>query len=226
MSTRPTRHSYSSISTWEECAARYAYSYIYKLPEPDPGPAAMRGTRLHKDAEDYLNNKTDEVAAPYELRKIAKNLWDMKNQGALAEAVFLVDRDWKPVEDQSQAFVKGIIDAHYFEGPVLHVRDFKSGREYPTHRSQLELYSVLGLLKYPHAERAESAAIYIDGGYQGQDGSIIPAMLPSLIDKWTTKIVAIEADNDFIANPGSACKWCPFKKSMGGPCGESAKAGM
>lgn len=221
--SRPTRHSYSSISTYEECAARYAYSYIHKLPEP--GSAAMeRGTRLHSLAEDYLNEPGAPV--PYDLRRIARELDAAKMAGAKAEAVFLVDKDWNPCADQSKAKMKGIVDYHWIQDNVLHIRDLKSGREYPTHRSQLELYSVLGLLQYPHIERAESAAVYIDGGYQGQDGSIIRGMLPHIVDKWQAKIIRIEADNDFVANPGSACRWCSFKASNGGPCGESAKAGL
>lgn len=222
--SRPTRHSYSSISTYEECPARYAYSYIHKLPEP--GSAAMeRGTRLHSMAEDYL--KTPGMPVPYDLRRIARELDAAKSAGALAEVVFLTDSSWAPVKDQKLAKMKGIVDYHWIDKDnVLHIRDLKSGREYPTHRGQLELYSVLGLLQYPHIERAESAAVYIDGGYTGQDGSIIRGMLPHVIDKWQAKIIRIEADNDFIANPGSACRWCSFAASRGGPCGESAKAGL
>lgn len=220
---RPTRHSYSSISTYEECPARYAYSYIYKLPEP--GSAAMeRGTRLHSLAEDYMKDSV--MPVPYDLRRIGQIIDGFKQAKALPEVTFLVDANWEPTEVLGEAKMKAIIDVHYLEDDLLHVYDYKSGREYPTHRSQLELYSVLGLLKYPSAERAESAAVYIDGGYKGQDGSIIRGMLPRLIDKWQGKIVRIEADNDFIANPGSACKRCSFAKSRGGPCGESAKAGM
>ena len=219
---RPKRHSYSSISTWEECPAKYAYSYIYNLPWPSSA-AMERGTRLHSLAEDYLN--TPEMPIPYDLRKIGPILDRQKQAGGKAEVIWLVNEKWEPVEDQKDAKVKAIVDCHYVAGEVLHVDDYKSGREYPSHRSQLELYSILGLLKYPLAGRAESAAIYIDGGYSGQDASIIRAMLPHLIDKWSTKIERLESDDDFIANPGSGCRWCPYRKSIGGPCGESAKAG-
>lgn len=219
---RPSRHSYSSISTWEECAAKYAYSYIHNLPWP--GSAAMeRGTRLHSQAEDYLNDPA--MPIPFDLKKVGRDLDKARSAGAKAEAIWLVNENWEPVEDQSEAKMKAIVDYHYLEGDVLHVRDLKSGREYPSHRSQLELYSLLGLLQYPSAGRAESAAVYIDGGYSGQDASIIRPMLPYLIDKWSKKVIAIESDNDFVASPGSACRWCPYRASAGGPCGESAKAG-
>lgn len=220
---RPTRWSYSALSTWKECAAKYAYSYIYNLPWP--GSAAMeRGTRLHSLCENYLNDPA--MPVPYDVRKIGRDLDHMRNAGAKAEQVWLVNKNWEPVEDQNEAWVKAIVDVHWTSGEVLHIRDFKSGREYPSHRDQLGLYSILGLLRYPHLARAESGATYIDGGYTGMEGSIIREMVPKLIEKWDADARRMESDVDFIANPGAACRWCPYAKSAGGPCGESAKAGL
>lgn len=219
---RPKRWSYSALSTYEECPAKYAYSYIKNLPWPS-SPAMERGTRLHQMAEDYMR-ETGPV--PYDLKKIGKTLDELRQQSAIPEQVWLVDRDWRPVEDPRSAWVKAIVDVHHIDGSVLHLADYKSGREYPSHRSQLELYSILGLLKYDMAQRAESRAIYIDGGFSGSEGSIIREMLPKLIEKWTIKAERMENDNDFIAAPGSSCRWCPYRSSVGGPCGESAKAGV
>lgn len=221
--SRPTRHSYSSISTYEECPAKYSYSYIQNIPWPS-SPAMERGTLLHQMAEDYMNNKVD--AIPFELRKISRELKQYREHGGRAEAVWLVDENWRPVENQSLAKIKAIVDVHRIDGDILHLSDYKSGREYPSHRSQLELYSLVGLSKYSECKRAESSAVYIDGGFSGSDGSIIRAMTPKLQDKWSTKIYRIENDSSFIANPGSGCRWCPYRKSVGGPCGDSAKAGV
>lgn len=220
---RPKRWSYSALSTYNECPAKYAYSYIHNLPWPSSAQME-RGTRLHSQAEDYLNDPI--MPVPYDLRKIGKDLDYMRRNGAKAETVWLVDKNWEPVENQDDAWCKAIVDAHWIEGTVLHLRDHKSGREYPSHRDQLGLYSILGLLKYPQCERAESGATYIDGGYTGMEGSIIRPMLPKLIEKWDVQARRMESDEDFIANPGSACRWCPYSKSQGGLCGESAKAGM
>jgi len=220
---RPKRWSYSALSTYNECPAKYAYSYIHNLPWPSSA-AMERGTRLHSQAEDYMNDPA--MPVPYDLRKIGRDLDRFRTAGAKAEEVWLVTKDWQPTEDQGEAWVKAIVDVHWIENNVLHLRDYKSGREYPSHRDQLGLYSILGLLKYPHVERAECGATYIDGGYTGMEGSIIRPMLPKLIEKWDAQARRMEADEDFIANPGSACRWCPYKSSDGGPCGDSAKAGM
>lgn len=219
---RPKRWSYSALSTYNECAAKYYYSYIENRPWPSSA-AMMRGTRLHKDAEDFMIEPS--MPVPYELRKIGQTLEGLRAKSARPEVTWLVNKDWQPVEDQSHAWVKAIVDVHHVEDNVLYCYDYKSGQQYPSHRDQLELYSILGLLKYPYIDRAESGAIYIDGGFTGSEGSIIRPMLPKLIEKWDGQAKRMEADQDFIASPGSACRWCPYATSKGGPCGESAKAG-
>jgi hypothetical protein len=220
---RPTRWSYSAWSTYEACPAQYAYSYIHKL-EWKSTPAMERGIMLHSMAEDFMNDRS--MPVPYELRKIGRILDDLRNRKSKPEATWLADRLWRVTESQPNAWTKAIVDVHYVDGKVLHLRDYKSGREYPSHRSQLEFYSVLGLIKYPEVERVESGAIYIDGGFEANEGSIIRQMMPKLIEKWNERGERMENDTSFIAAPGGHCKWCPYRASAGGPCGESAKAGV
>lgn len=216
-STRPTRHSYSSISTYEGCPAQYKYSYIDKLEYPS-SPAMSRGTRLHKMAEDFITGKVGSIH--HEICKIGPTLLTLQSQGAAAEATWLLDKNWAPTTDPSEARVKTIVDVHYRLAEVLHLSDYKSGQMYDSHRDQLELYGIVGLMVHPDAKRVETSAIYIDTGYEGMQGSIIRAMLPKLIDKWEGKIVAIETDDVFEPKPdlGRKCKWCPYSKAKGGPC--------
>lgn len=220
---RPSRWSYSAWSTYEDCPAQYAYSYIHKLPWP-ASPAMARGTMLHQQAEDYMNDPS--MPVPYDLRKIGRTLDELRSKRAMAEQTWLADNLWRVTEYQPSAWTKAIVDVHYLSGDVLHLYDYKSGREYPSHRDQLEFYSVLGLIRYPEAQRAESGAIYIDGGFTGNEGSIIRAMMPKLVDKWNERGMRMMSDTNFIAAPGGHCKWCPYRASAGGPCGESAKAGV
>jgi len=222
--TRPTRWSYSALSTWEECPARYAYDYIYKLPS-GTSAAMERGTLLHKQAEDYMDEEQP-VPIPYELRKIGKLLSQYKDNNARPEQTWLLTRDWRPTDDLSAAWVKAIVDVHYIDGDTLFLRDYKSGRQYPGHSDQLELYGIMGLATYPHLQRADTGAVYIDGGFEGCTGSIIRPMLPKLIEKWNGKAIMMEKDEQFVANPGGACKWCPHAKGKGGPCADSANAGQ
>lgn len=221
--SRPTRWSYSQWSTWRDCPAQYAYSYIHKLPWP-VNAAAQRGTLLHTMAEDYVTGKVADV--PFDLKKISKFLKDLKERQAIAEQTWMLNKQWSPVADKSVAWIKAIVDVHYVEGDVLHLRDYKSGKEYATHNDQLELYGIIGLQMYPLVKRADLGAIYIDGGFSGAEGSIIRPMLPKLIEKWDQRARDMENDQTFIANPGYKCQWCPYAQGKGGPCADSAKAGQ
>jgi hypothetical protein len=119
-------------------------------------------------------------------------------------------------------WIKAIVDVHWLEsdGSVLQVRDFKSGREYPDHRDQLELYALIGLCLFPQVKRAEYGAIYLDGGYTSNAGAVIRGdMMDTKVKSWHSRAIRIFADETYLPNPGGACRWCDYKGSTGGPCG-------
>lgn len=217
LTKRPYRHSYSSIKKHRECPRAYALSYISKVPDP-PTAAMDRGTRLHKLAEDYMNAGA-EVPVPYALKKIALRLYQMREHGSAAEAVWLLDHEWEPVEDQQRAKVKAVIDVHKMGGDnVLRLHDYKSGREYASHADQLELYAAVGLRKYRDADRAEASAIYIDTGHESPSRSIIRDMLPYIIGKWQGHVERVDNDHEFLPTPGGHCERCAYASKNGGPC--------
>lgn len=215
LSKRPTRHSYSSIKLWMECPAAYGYSYIQKMPNP-PSAAMMRGTRLHKLAEDYMNNPN--LPVPYDIKRIGLKVYQLRDQGAVAERTWLLGKDWEPVDNQDNAKIKAIVDVHRFIGRVLFLHDYKSGREYPSHADQLEFYATVGLCKFPDAQRAESSAIYIDTGREGQSRSIIREMLPYYRTKWGDIIARMDDDVAFLPTAGGHCGRCNYASKNGGPC--------
>jgi len=217
LARRPKRHSYSSISTYLECPASYAYTYLQGRKTLETAPM-MRGTRLHKQAEDYVRDLTRVAPVPYELRRVGVLLHQLREKGAKAEEVWLLDQHWNPTDNQDYARVKAIVDVHYINQDILYVFDHKSGRQYPSHVDQLELYSVIGLLKYPSAKRVESGAIYIDAGNTGSEGSMLREMLPHYIKRWDGYIGRMEADTDFQPTPGNHCGRCDHSRFNGGPC--------
>lgn len=216
LTSRPTRHSYSSIKKYLECPRAYFHSYIERRPDAPTAPM-MRGTRLHKLAEDYMN-AGPEVPVPYDVKKIGLKLYQLREQRAAAEDVWLLDHHWIPVENQEVAKIKAVIDVHRMDKDVLHLHDYKSGREYPSHADQLELYAAIGLCKYPNAKRAESSAIYIDSGREGAQRSIIREMLPYFRDKWGGYITRMDNDTAFAPTAGSYCGRCNHSSKNGGPC--------
>jgi ATP-dependent exoDNAse (exonuclease V) beta subunit len=213
--SRPTRHSYSSISTYEHCPAQYKFSYIERRDYPE-SPAMLRGTRLHQMAEDFVTGTVDSIH--FDVQKIGPTLQMLKSQGAKAEEVWMLDSMWLPTANKDEARTKAIIDVHYVLEEVVYLKDYKSGQMYDNHRDQLEFYGVLALHMYPTAKRVETSALYIDTGHEGMQSSIIRAMIPKMRQKWEDKIIIIEKDEAFEPKPGFQCRGCPYAKGKGGPC--------
>lgn len=216
---KPTRHSYSSISKYKECPRRYAYQYLVGLKEPST--AAMdRGTRLHKLCEEYVGDKSKQMACPYDLKRIGLKLYNLRDKGAIPEQEWYVTRDWEPCgKAHPLAWIKAVVDVHYVQDQeILRLHDYKSGREYPSHADQLELYSTLGLLQYPTTRRAVASAVYIDSGLESRERSIIRDMLPAITRKWGGVIERMEGDAAFLPTAGAHCGRCPHASNNGGPC--------
>ncbi len=212
---KPTRWSYSSISTWKQCHLKWKYSYIDGIEWPSSA-AMSRGTRMHLMAEEFVNGTVQVV--PSEIKNMGPTLLSLKGMGAKAEEVWLLDDKWNPVQDQSKAWIKAIIDVHYVLDDVLYVKDYKSGRMYPDHLNQLELYGLIGLKTFPEVKRVETSAIYMDLAHEGSQGSIIPQMLPKMIEPWDTEAKAMMGAESYEPTVSAACAWCPYSKRKGGPC--------
>lgn len=157
---------------------------------------------------------------PFELRYIGKFLQEFSQKQAKPEVVWLLDKSWSPVFNDECAWIKAIIDVHYYDADnrVLYIKDWKSGNSYPEHQKQLELYAIIGMLHYPEAERCDYGAIYIDAGVEGNTGSIIRPMVEPLRIQWHERAERMYADEEFAPNPGRWCKWCPYSVVKGGPC--------
>jgi hypothetical protein len=217
LNKRPTRHSYSSLKLFKQCPAAYKYSYMQRIPSPSTG-AMDRGTRLHKLAEDYM--KSTDMPCPYDIKKIGLKIYQLREKGAVAEETWLLDKDWEPTDDESKARLKAIVDVHIPPRTtnVLVLHDYKSGREYPEHADQLELYALTGLRRYPSVVRAEASAIYIDAGTTGPSRSILREMFPKLSRRWTELMDRVDDENAFMPTAGGHCRRCSYRSDNGGPC--------
>ena len=219
--SRPTRVSYSAISTWDNCPAEYNYSYIIGASDPS-GAAAERGTRLHLAGELYLKGKLKVEDLPVDYWKVKPTMVEYKRLKAKAEQVWCVDKNWKMCKPADpNIWFKAIIDIHYLAETTLNVTDLKTGRIYTeSHTEQLQLYGTLGLIKYKNAKVAKVAGLYIDQGKRDTEATYPRSMLPMLIERWDEKAKAVLNDTVFTPTPSEdACKWCAFnKKRKNGPC--------
>ncbi len=214
---KKTRWSYSSLSTYEKCPAKWKYRYIDGLRDP-PTPAMERGTRLHSLCESVLK---DGAQIPSELSLISEVLERLKVNNAQSEKMWRLDRGWQPAQE---AWVKGIIDVHFMRDGVLHIYDFKSGKPYASHKAQLEIYSIMGFATVPEAERVECGAIYIDSGKIGCKRAMTRQEAFDARDGWGIRADKLLFDEEWMPTPGGACWRCNYKSLNGGPCSAWKKA--
>lgn len=183
------------------------------------GPAAAKGSRLHTACERYLKGEIPATALSVDFYFIRPLLEEMKAVGAVAEEKwFLRDTDWAyQVEEDEDSSLITIVDMHWKDNAILHIRDLKSGRKQADHYDQLELYALAGFVKFPEVKEVSVAPLYLEG--LGDIVWYTRAMLPFLQERWKERWDKMNADTVFEATPGTDnCKWCPYKKSKGGQC--------
>ena len=213
------RTSYSAIKLWERCPQAWAYRYIDKLPDK-AGAAAQRGTRIHAAGERYLKGEIPIENLPVAYKPFLGSLELAKRLGANAEAVWVCGKDWKThYEENDTSWIKSIVDMSYIVGDELHIVDFKTGRDYPEHTQQLELYMIMGAARFPTVKSVHAACWYLDKGEEGHNAYYKQDWLKLLRRPWEERVEVIAADKKHPATPSIPnCKWCAFGKSKGGPC--------
>lgn len=212
---KPTAWSYSRLTTYERCPKQLEYK-IKRTPEAS-SEALERGNRIHKDAEQYLQGVHKQV--PATLQAFEPEFKQLRKKKAVAEAQIAVSADWRRVEWFSrEAWLRIVIDAQHPETKTQDTLiDFKTGREYPDHLEQLELYALVFFKLKPKLKEVNGELWYID------QEKIVHDVFPcdqekELEEKWTERATPMLIAEEFPATPGRHCNWCGFASAKGGPC--------
>lgn len=213
--------SHSRLKTYEDCPRKAKYLYIDKLTEPK-SPHMERGTELHAQLEKYLTNPNEPVPECAMQEAIEGWVEEIKAAGAQAELEMAFDKDWNPVPwFDRRVFMRVKVDALVEmpanDPPMVEIIDWKTGKPYPDHNEQGELYALAAYKWSPWAEQVKVTFAYLDQG-------TVPSMtyireaLPILEANVMKRVEMPMKDTVFVANPGPKCRWCYFRKSNGGPC--------
>ena len=214
-----TSWSYSKYNSWSNCPAQYKYARIDKIPQP-PSPAADRGVMIHAKGEHFLLG--DITGMPKEYKKFGTEMRAMKKHGVTPEEKWSLSKNWKPCdwENYSIVWLRGLTDAHHYDEDEceLTIIDFKTGRQYPSHKVQGELYAVMGLSYYPKLLAVNVEFWYLDSG-ETLNWTYDLAHVKRMKTKWNRRATKMLNEVKFCATPSEdACRWCNFKASKGGPC--------
>ncbi len=226
--------SFSTHQKLEQCPKRVHYQKIQGLPDP-PGPAAEAGNLRHAALERYVLDEgsfpPQENAWQPELDHILRTAEDVKAELELGfEHRAYRGRGERSIEDQW-------IETDFKRGPIrakldlvaivgrqkVRVIDFKTGKQYPEHKSQLSLYAFLTFLKYPWCETVDTEDWYLD-----RPGEVLEERFTRKRDfealhvRWGQAVVADMSRTVWPAKRNQFCRWCPYNSRKGGPCTEGA----
>jgi CRISPR/Cas system-associated exonuclease Cas4 (RecB family) len=218
-----THWSFSQWQTYRACRFQARLRYIEHEPEPpkkadDPRD---RGSRIHKEVEDYILNLDHELAP--ELTHFKQTLDDVRAICNVAnvevEQHHYLDANWRPT-DKAGKWLVYIPDLRV-TGPVNFTADTKTGKKYGNelkHYAQLELYSVCAYIEDPSYEEYESELWYID-----QKDIVAHTFTPRQLEKARaridTEVTKMMDDKIHTPSPNKiTCKYCPYSPRGTGVC--------
>lgn len=217
---------YMDHSGPDGCPYRAKLRHLDKKDKAPPGPALVRGAEVHATGARWLAGTLKKLPQEYAAFK-SEMTW-LKKHLECQEQDWGITRDWKPT---------GFFDADTWGRlkldaltkaikKVMKAVDFKTGkykeRNLVEYETQLELYGVVTLIKYPAVESVEAELWYLDEGLihgGAEDGMVYHRDdLPRLIERWEERLRPMLEDRKFAPRPSGGCTWCPFSAVKGGPC--------
>lgn len=211
--------SLSRLKTFETCHAKYDFRYNHKLEDTYKSPYAERGIAIHKDIENYLNRAgpAPEAASflgPYLAEVLAK-------ADVLVRPEFRLElaRGWVPVTEGLEVWLVSILDlltTVRAENKAV-VDDWKSGKIYPDHDDQKELYAIGVFRLLPEINEVLTQFHYFDIG-KVVARTFYRAHAEAAMERWNRRVAKMETATEFIPMPGYHCRYCSFSRARGGPC--------
>lgn len=221
-----TRWSYSTWSSYEKCPHSVFLKQVERAPEVGDRAALDRGIAVHKILEDIVKGDKPIEAlnetTPGKPTKLPtwKPLVEMLlSEGATAEDSLSYTQEWKPTTwNAPDVWLRGKLDAR-LAGKVI---DYKTGRQYPEHAYQADLYATMEFASNPSLTEVEVSFWYLDEeadrGKAQLNTTFSVAQQASRIAAWEHRTSAMLNDTVFPKRPGMHCRWCGFAKSRGGVC--------
>jgi hypothetical protein len=216
-------YSYSSLSTYKQCPAKFNYAYIQKfqVEKEPPSPAMERGSKIHDSVELFLLGKTEflhpDIHEPY-----GQFMTGLRNdyEDIRPEYKWGITWEFKPCAyDAGDCMLHGYVDLLILpkEGNLL-LYEWKTGGVYiEPHTDQVHTYATAMMVNFPEYEAVDAMITWFDKvDYK-------KLMYPRSMFKdyryfLRDRINQIADETRFPAMPSFKCKWCKFSRYNGGPC--------
>lgn len=214
--------SLSALTLFERCKFAYKCRYLLHLPDNRPkGGPAQRGIDTHKEIEMFLLHNH-----PLSLelgRKWGYAFTEIKNYPIEIEHKIGLSRNWEVVP-WNDAWLRMVLDLKAHKPPSYTVYDWKTGKEYPEHYEQKELYSLGVMCEDPLVKSVKAVHVYLDLGRQTQR-EYHRDSLNARRAQWDSRAQKMEEyvkqganHPGWIPEPNFLCRYCQYSKAAGGPC--------
>ena len=216
--------SHSTLKTFESCAYR---SYIAKVKriQEDFGPAAKRGSAIHKLAEDYVRGQLPEF--PSDLKKFKSKYEELRKLFTATKVEVEGDWgftiDWEPcawMAPDVWARIKLDAIVHETDTSAL-VIDYKTGKMFGneiSHSQQALTYAIGSFFRYPKLEHVQTELWYLDHGettLQAYTRDQAMVFMPKLLER----AIEMTTATTFPPNPSTYnCRWCSYKQGEDPHC--------
>ena len=216
--------SHSTLKTFESCAYR---SYIAKVKriQEDFGPAAKRGSAIHKLAEDYVRGQLPEF--PSDLKKFKSQYEELRKLFAATKVEVEGDWgftiDWEPCAWMApDVWARIKLDAIVHETDTsARVIDYKPGKMFGneiSHSQQALTYAIGSFFRYPKLEHVQTELWYLDHGettLQAYTRDQAMVFMPKLHER----AIEMTTATTFPPNPSTYnCRWCSYKQGEDPHC--------
>lgn len=207
--------SYSRLTTFEQCPAKFNYLYIEKTAVDHGNEYTEYGNRVHESLENYGKTHNEKYLTP-ETRKFKPIVDNVSAQPGMRyfERQLAIDAEGNPCDWFSKAvWFRAIVDVLIDAGDVVTILDWKTGAVKPD-MTQLRVFAYMVHRHFPRAKRFKVAYVWL------QHDDVTPSEFTAeqAVEGWknidaraSVVDVAVET-RVFPHKPGHLCKWCPAKK--------------
>jgi hypothetical protein len=144
-----------------------------------------------------------------------------------AELQVAFDAQWQRREwYASDTVFRCAFDGFGYAGGDVMIYEHKTGRVRASHQDQAEVYACVANVLLPEAPTVRVNIQYLDLPVSRaptvHSWTAAELMVGNngrpLLTKWTDAAAAMMADRDYPTRSGPQCRWCPFRRDIGGPC--------
>ena len=216
--------SYSRLSTFESCPAKFDYLYVTKRVKDKDNEFTIYGNRVHEALERYGKGETDNIAAKGEsaLQDVTEDITKhyplidkiLARPGEkLFEQQMAITRQKVPCEwFAPDVWIRGIADVLVVDNEKAWCLDWKTGKpkDNPT---QLQLFAALTFAYYPNVNEVRTSFIWLNHGHTTDaryKRSMVPSLWLSLEPRFDRVQDTVEA-GVYKTKPSGLCPYCPAR---------------